>query len=597
MTRFYDDQVLREIESRIGILDVVGETVHLTRKGNRYWGICPFHEEKTGSFCVTPEKNMFYCFGCHAGGDLFTFVMKRDNLDFKEAVSLLATRSGVEIKPLSPESRYQKDKQKQVIEVNQIASKYFMQALTSPHGEKALDYLLKRGITIETIRNFQIGYAPPAWNSLEEFLLSKACPQQAVKFSGLIKRSEQYDRYYDLFRDRIIFPIHNVQGDIVGFGGRVLDNSLPKYLNTPETEIFSKRKNLFGLYQAKDFIRQQNQLLLVEGYMDCIKLYQAGIHNSVASLGTALTVEQARLMKRYTEEVILLFDGDEAGQREALRAIQIMCAEGLKVWVVSLPGGKDPDEYLDLYGKEEFLRYIQNSKSDHIEFKINRYIDMEKELNLETSSRIIQAIKADIVQLPGEIEKDHYTRLLARRLNVGEYIIRQELKKERNTYKEGINKHKSEIIRDNIGYGNYSLEEKILVSMLKNQENFEQIRKNIGLEFFQNQDFKELINNYAGYLDAGEGGEQALNRMVQTRETGQTLTRVLFLLDDEDAVLNSIEIQNFIRRVEMKRAEHRYNKVMEQLDWLGEQGDFYSLLKFILDIETCLNHTRKGVIQ
>ncbi len=597
MNRFYDDQVLREIESRIGILDVVGETVHLTRKGNRYWGICPFHEEKTGSFCVTPEKNMFYCFGCHAGGDLFTFVMRRDNLDFKEAVALLATRSGVEIKPLSPESRRQKDKLKQVTEVNQTASQYFMQALNSPDGEKALNYLLKRGIAVETIQHFHIGYALPAWNSLEEFLLRKACPQQAVKFSGLIKRSEQHERYYDLFRDRVIFPIHNVQGDIVGFGGRVLDNSLPKYLNTPETELFSKRKNLFGLYQAKDSIRQQNQLLLVEGYMDCIKLYQAGIHNSVASLGTALTVEQARLMKRYTEEVILLFDGDEAGQREALRAIQIIRAEGLKVWVVSLPGGKDPDEYLDLYGKEEFLRYIQNSKSDHIEFKINRYIDTEKELNLETRSRIIQAVKADIVELPGEIEKDYYTRLLAQKLNVGEYIIRQELKNERNSYKEGINKHKSEIIRDNIGYGNYSLEEKILVSMLKEPENFEQIRKTIGLEFFQNQDYKELIKSYAGYLDAGEGGEQALNRMVRSQDTGQILTRVLFLLDDEDALLNSIEIRNFIRRVQMKRAEQRYNKVMERLNWLHEHGDFNSLLTFILDLETYINRTRKGVIQ
>ncbi|MGI5879494.1 MAG: DNA primase [Syntrophomonadaceae bacterium] len=597
MTRLYDDQVLREIESRIGILDVVGETVQLTRKGNRYWGVCPFHEEKTGSFCVTPEKNMFYCFGCHAGGDLFTFVMRRDNLDFKEAVALLATRSGVEIKPLSPESRRQKDKLRQVIEVNQIVSQYFMQSLTSPQGEKALDYLLKRGITTETIQHFQIGYALPAWNDLEEFLLRKAYSQEAVKYSGLIKRSEQHDRFYDLFRERIIFPIHNVQGDIVGFGGRVLDNSMPKYLNTPETEIFSKRKNLFGLFQAKDNIRRQNQLLLVEGYMDCIKLYQAGIQNSVASLGTALTVEQARLMKRYTEEVILLFDGDEAGQREALRAIQIMCAEGLKVWVVSLPGGKDPDEYLDLYGKEEFLRYIQNSKSDHIEFKINRYIDMEKELNLETSSRIIQAIKADIIQLPGEIEKDHYTRLLARKLNVGEYIIRQELKKERNSYKEGINKHKSEIIRDNIGYGNYNLEEKILVSMLKEQENFEQIRTTIGLEFFQNQDYKALIKSYAGCLDAGEGGEQALNRMLHTRESEPTLTRVLFLLDDEAALLNSIEIQSFIRRVQIKRAEHRYKKVMEQINWLDENGDFYSLLKFILDIETYLNRTRKGVIK
>ncbi|MFY9322671.1 MAG: DNA primase, partial [Syntrophomonadaceae bacterium] len=429
MSRIYED-VIKEINSRLELVDIVSETVQLTRKGNRYWGLCPFHQEKTASFSVTPERNMFYCFGCHAGGDMISYIMKRENMEFREAVEYLANRAGVTVQQETPAVRRKRDRAMGVLAANKAAAQFYNQLLLSAKGKKALKYLQERHLSPAIVEKFSLGYAPDSWNTIEDYLFKKAFSQEQVKSTGLIKRSDhQQNRYYDLFRDRIIFPIHDQRGEVVGFGGRVLDGSLPKYLNTPETELFSKRKNLYGLYQARQAMRNLNQALVVEGYMDCLKLHQAGIENTVATLGTALTQDQARLLRRFVEEVVLLFDGDDAGQREALRAIEVLHAEGLKIWVVSLPGGKDPDEYLDLYGKEEFLQYIQNSKVDYIEFKLNRYINSEVELNLEKRIRIISAGQKDIASLESELAKDYYTRMLSRRLQIEENLVRRELNK------------------------------------------------------------------------------------------------------------------------------------------------------------------------
>lgn len=593
MARYYDD-AMREIESRLNLLDIVSETVQLTRKGNRYWGLCPFHSEKTASFSVNPDRNMFYCFGCHAGGDLFGFIMKRDGLEFREAVEVLAQRAGVTIQKETPQSRRKQDKLQNVLSVNRAAAEYYNQVLASPRGKRGLDYLQSRSLSGETISKFALGYAPDAWNTLQDHLLKKAFNEEQLKLSGLIKRSEQQARYYDLFRDRVIFPIHDGRGEIVGFGGRVLDSSLPKYLNTPETDIFSKRKNLYGLYQARSEMRRVNQALVVEGYMDCLKLHQYGIENAVASLGTALTQDQARLLRRFVEEVILLFDGDDAGQREALRVLQILRAEGLKVWVVSLPGGKDPDEYLDLYGKEEFLQYIQNSKVDHIEFKLNRYINSEPELHLEAQVRVIKALQNDIAMLDSELEKDYYTRLISSRLRVEEILVRRELDKSRNSGQiSGLNK--SGIFRDNSKYGKSSLEEKILAAMLKDNQVFQQVQGSVGLNIFQNKEYRKLALAYAEIPPDDENYLETLGHIAREGEFTSAYARVMFLLE-EDEVLKPVEISGIIRRIQMRRKEHRWQKLQERLAEMSDDADFDQLLRFILDLDIFINSTRKGVI-
>ena len=591
MSRF-NEEVIREINSRLELADIVAETVQLTRKGNRYWGLCPFHQEKTSSFSVTPDRNMFYCFGCHAGGDMITYIMKRDNMDFREAVEYLANRAGVTVQKESPAARRKQERARGVVAANLAAAQLYREILLSAKGKKGLEYLQERRLSPEIVEKFGLGFAPDNWNTIEDYLFKKAFSQEQVKSTGLIKRSDQQNRYYDLFRNRVIFPIHDQRGEVIGFGGRVLDGSLPKYLNTPETELFSKRKNLYGLYQARQAMRNLNQALVVEGYMDCLKMHQAGIENTVATLGTAMTQEQARLLRRFVEEVVVLFDGDDAGQREALRAVEVLRAEGLKVWVVSLPGGKDPDDYLDLYGKEEFLQYIQNSKVDHIEFKLNRYIETETELNLDTRIRIIKAVQKDIASLESELEKDYYVRLLSRRLQVQENLIRRELNKGSSGRSSELNK--SGILRDNTRYGKSSLEERLLVSMLKNTVIFEQVQETVGLNIFRNTQYRQMIHSYADLMPINDHSWDDLGNIARLEGFASAYARVSFLMEEEPG-LKPVEVQGIIRRIQMRRRELRWQKIQERLNQISEDADFDQLLRFILDLDTFINPTHKGV--
>jgi DNA primase len=591
MSRIYED-VIKEINSRLELVDIVSETVQLTRKGNRYWGLCPFHQEKTASFSVTPERNMFYCFGCHAGGDMISYIMKRENMEFREAVEYLANRAGVTVQQETPAVRRKRDRAMGVLAANKAAAQFYNQLLLSAKGKKALKYLQERHLSPAIVEKFSLGYAPDSWNTIEDYLFKKAFSQEQVKSTGLIKRSDhQQNRYYDLFRDRIIFPIHDQRGEVVGFGGRVLDGSLPKYLNTPETELFSKRKNLYGLYQARQAMRNLNQALVVEGYMDCLKLHQAGIENTVATLGTALTQDQARLLRRFVEEVVLLFDGDDAGQREALRAIEVLHAEGLKIWVVSLPGGKDPDEYLDLYGKEEFLQYIQNSKVDYIEFKLNRYINSEVELNLEKRIRIISAVQKDIASLESELAKDYYTRMLSRRLQIEENLVRRELNKNGTG---SLRLNKSGIFRDNTRYGKSSLEERLLVSMLKNPLIFEEIQRTVGLNIFRSIEYRQLLQSYAHLASQKNHSWEDLGSIARQKGFESAYARIMFLMEEEEE-LKLIEVQGIIRRIQMRRKQLRWHKLQERLHQMSEDADFDQLLRFILDVDSFINSTHKGV--
>ena len=588
----YDNRVSREITERLDIVDIVGETVKLSRKGNRYWGLCPFHAEKTPSFSVTPERNMFYCFGCHAGGDIFSFVMKRDGVDFKEALEILAARAGIQL--VSASSSRDQEHRKKAIEVNQAAAEFYHQILLSQQGSGAMNYLEKRGIKPETVSTYKLGYAPEQWNTLEEYLLKKGFSQEYVKLSGLIKRNENRNSYYDLFRKRLMFPIFQYNGDILGFGGRILDDTLPKYINTPETELYSKRQVLYGLYQARQAIRSTNQAVLLEGYMDCIKLQQAGINNCVASLGTALTKEQANLLSRYTENVLILYDGDEAGQRETMRAIDILIEEALNVQVVTLPAGKDPDEFLEINGKEEFLQYIQNNKFSYIEFKINRYLKDEKTLNLDTKLKIVNAIKYDLNNLKSPIEKDYYIKILAQKLLMEPNLIYQELKAA-NKRQNPMYRNKTQLSRDNIQYGNYSKDEKILAAMLKDEKAFAVIKDSLGLNFLARPEYKKLLSIYDEQKGSQEERLAKLGIIMQQEDMAATYARIVFLI--EEISVNEVKITEFIRQVQALKAETRWQKIYQQINFLKVEGDFEHLLKFILNLDSFLNKTQEGGIK
>ena len=359
---------LDELAARNPIEDVVGQYVSLKRSGANMFGLCPFHGEKTASFSVAPDKGIYYCFGCHKGGNAVNFMMEIEGLSYPDAVRALAKRAGMEV-PDDEQYQSKYRQQERLWALHKEAARFFHSRLLAPEGAAALKYALDRGMPKSTIINFGIGYAPDSWSSLVDTLRRKGYTDQELRDSGLVTVSRKNGNLFDRFRDRLMFPIIDVRGNVIGFGGRIMKNdpNAAKYLNSPETLIFNKRKNLFGLNMAKK--TKLPYMILVEGYMDAIALHQYGFDCAVASLGTSLTEEHAVLLSRYTENVVLIYDGDEAGQRAAQRAIPMLEKAGLTIKVLQLKDAKDPDEYLKKFGADKF-RNLLNESSNRVEYQL-----------------------------------------------------------------------------------------------------------------------------------------------------------------------------------------------------------------------------------
>ncbi|MEG0701966.1 MAG: DNA primase [Christensenella sp.] len=357
---FFSEEWISDLLAKVNLVDLISEYVTIQNKSGRWWACCPFHNEKTPSFTVNPEKGFYHCFGCGKGGNAIQFVMEQEKMTFPEACRYLAEKVKLPIPEMTDDTGYEKRKQQRakILEMNKIAAQYFYGNLYAEEGKKALSYLHIRGMDDKVIKTFGMGYAKDGWDYLLKLLAEKGYTKQDMQAAGLIKMSE--GKSYDMFRNRVMIPIINAFSDIIGFGGRVMDDGMPKYLNSPETAAFSKSKNLYNL----NLIRKQKNLphlILVEGYMDVIALFSHGIPECVATLGTALTQNQARLVKRYTNHVYISYDGDEAGKKATLRAIDILEQEGIETRVISIPGGEDPDEYLKKHGKDGYVQLMKIS--------------------------------------------------------------------------------------------------------------------------------------------------------------------------------------------------------------------------------------------
>ena len=350
---------LDELAARNPIEDVVGQYVALTRRGSNLFGLCPFHSEKTASFSVAPDKGIYYCFGCHKGGGPVNFIMEIESLDYPDAVRFLAKRAGLEV-PEDNEYRSNYKKQERLRALCKDTARYFHEQLNGPAGQPGREYLVKRGLSRATVTRFGLGFAPEGWSNLLDTMLKKGYTKEELLDAGLVLKSQK-GSLYDRFRNRLMFPIIDVRGNVIGFGGRVMDDSKPKYLNSPETIIFNKRKNLFALNVAKK--STQGRIILTEGYMDAIALHQYGFDCAVASLGTALTEEHAQLLAKYTNQVVLTYDGDEAGQNATRRAIPMLEKAGLQVKILRMQGAKDPDEYLKKFGTDKFKVLLEKSEN------------------------------------------------------------------------------------------------------------------------------------------------------------------------------------------------------------------------------------------
>lgn len=425
---------IEDLKSQINIVDVIGRVVPLKRAGANYKGVCPFHNEKTPSFVVSEQKQIFTCFGCGATGDVIEFTKRYYNLDFGEAVEKLAKEHGIELKISGSTGNQEREK---YYEINKEAARFFYRAFTEEKNP-GYTYMKKRGIDDAILKKFGIGYADENWDSLYRHFKEKGTDEKILLELGLI--SEKNGKYYDKFRNRVIFPIINTSGKVIGFGGRAIGDAMPKYLNSPENKVFQKKNNIYALNTTKQDVGKEGYAILVEGYMDVISLYQGGVRNVGASLGTALTENQAKLLKRYTRNVVLSYDADAAGQAAAVRGLEVLSKEDIKVKVLHVTDGKDPDEYIKKNGKEAFLRLVEGALP-MIDYKLNA---AKRELNLSTEDGKIDYIKkaSEILRSLSPATADIYIKKLSNDLKIAEGAIRMEILGNNNNMTERMHVRK-----------------------------------------------------------------------------------------------------------------------------------------------------------
>lgn len=516
---YYPDEIVEEVRMKNDIVDVVSGYVKIQKKGSSYFGLCPFHNEKSPSFSVSPSRQMYYCFGCGAGGNVFTFVMEYENYSFPEAIKYLAEKAGVSL----PEAEYSEEMKKRegkrgrLLEINKEAAKYFFYQLRSDKGEGGYSYLRKRQLSDETIKKFGLGFANITSNDLVKYLKSKGFEDKLIQEAGLASFDEKYGMH-DKFWNRVMFPIQDINHRVIGFGGRVMGDAKPKYLNSPETMIFDKSRNLYGLNYART--SRKNNIILCEGYMDVIAMHQAGFTQAVASLGTAFTEGQASLLKRYTEEVILAYDSDGAGTTAALRAIGILKEAGLTGKVLNLEPYKDPDEFIKNMGTEAFEERIKAAENSFF-FEI-RMLQREYDLHdPESKTKFYREIAKKLCSFSEEVERDNYIQAVADKYSIGtqnlkklvlSYATQTGLAKPAQRPKSGIQKKNTP---DEMRKKSQRL---LLTWLVEEPALYAKITKYISTEDFTEDLYKKVAERLFADLEQGQMNPAAIISLFSDEE-------------------------------------------------------------------------------
>ena len=524
---YFSDDIIEEVRSRNDIVDVIGQYVHLTKKGSTYFGLCPFHNEKTGSFSVSPNKQMYYCFGCGAGGNVFTFMMQYENFTFGEAMEALADRAGV-VLPKQEYSAAQKreaDKKQRLLEINKEAARYFYTLLRNDRGKHALAYFQKRELSEETMKKFGLGYSDQYSDDLYRYLRSKGYEDEILKESGLVTIDERRGGY-DKFWNRAMFPIMDVHNKVIGFGGRVMGDGEPKYLNSPETPIFDKSRNLYGLNFART--TKKPQFLLCEGYMDVIALHQAGFDNAVASLGTALTAGHANLLKRYTKEVYLTYDSDGAGVKAALRAIPILKEVGITTKVINMRPHKDPDEFIKALGAEAYQDRIDHAENSFM-FEI-RILEQQYDMkDPESKSAFYHEVAKKLCSFTEKIERDIYVQAVAEKYMlptqdlqrlVGKYGMQMEgIRKQPTQLKTGINEKNASARGIKKEDGMKQSQKLLLTWLIENTGLYHKIKKYIAPQDFTEEIYHKVAELlFRQFEESGEANPAKIVSMFPDEE-------------------------------------------------------------------------------
>ena len=576
------EEILEKIKSQNDIVDVISERVRLRKAGRNFTGLCPFHNEKTPSFSVSQEKQIYKCFGCGEAGNVISFVMKDKNLPFVEAVKYLANRANIPLEMHNGEKSKSAKKKDLLYRVNVEAAKFFFSNLMN--NQNAKEYFLNRGIKEETIKKFGLGFANDSWNSLMFYLRKKGINDVLLEEAGLISVNKEKGRKYDRFRNRVMFPVFDYQGKVIGFGGRVLDDSKPKYLNSPETLVFQKGTNLYGLNFALKHNMSERYFVIVEGYMDLISLHQYGITNVVASLGTALTINQARLLKRYADKVIISYDADMAGQMATLRGLEILRTAGFDVRVLNIPQGKDPDEYVRSNGKEAFLKLI-NSAEPLIDYRMRKAeegIDFKNSQSLILYAKRIMEVISDL----DPMEKDVYIKKASENTGIKEQTLYDILKSKMKDNRENDFRNNKEEDRSKLYVepGFLKAERTLLKMMLENEEYLQYIEERISENDFILLEHKEIftviilgkgenINNIESFIESRLSNAKSIGELVKIKEEN------IFFADNI-----KVQIDDLINEIHSYKLKQRIDQLRKEQKELENQGKIEESIKLAIEL-------------
>lgn len=572
---FYNDNIIEEIKLKSDIVTVIGEFLPLKKRGRNFITNCPFHNEKTPSFTVSPDKQIYHCFGCNASGNVFTFLIEHENMSFGEALKYLGDKAGISVpennyndhgRQKNPEEDIRKERQ---YTIHQFVARYFYKKMHDEYGKEAYAYAKNRGLSKETLEKFKIGYAPFKSEELIEQLSKLGYSQEELLDSGIFSKSME-GKIYSKFFNRLIFPIENIQSKIIGFGGRVIGNSEPKYLNSPETTIFKKKYNLYGLNNSKDEIKKKNQVLVMEGYMDVVSVWQKGVFNAVASLGTSFTEEQGRLLTRYTNEIIMVYDNDSAGKNAAIRAVNILRPLNVSVKIADLQGAKDPDEFINRFGLNSFLERIRKAKSSF------RYLlDLSKELynyrEPEDKVKCARNVLPEIMAQQDPLLRNEYIRILSDELDISredlESIIFKGNDKLKNDEVKIVSSNEKEI-NINDPYDKSQLN--VLKIVINQLEYSEELLKYNYEEFFGNnlirKALKEILLIPAEY--------RTIKYMIDKLEDNKAKNLIVYLaMKDEIPKVDYPDFVSYLNNVKRIYYKNELDRVINSIKVAEKEGN------------------------
>lgn len=572
MSRYFSEELVEQIKQANDIVSVISEYVPLKKSGQNYWGCCPFHNEKTPSFSVTPEKGFFYCFGCKKAGNVVNFLMEYDHITYPESLERLANRAHIALpeEDMSPSERRRIAAKEALYEVNAMAATFFHNCLMKTNmGKVGLDYLLGRGLSMETITTFKLGFAPNSWDKLYEAFTDRGINENTLIKLGLCRRNES-GRVYDYFRNRVMFPIYDANDRVLGFGGRVLDDGTPKYLNSPENEIFDKGRILFAFDQAHRSIRRERQAILMEGYMDVISAHNQGITNAVATLGTAYTKRHGQALMNQADEIVLSYDMDGAGRMAATRAIGLLQNTGFRVKVLSMPDGKDPDDYVRTHGAEAFLKLVEGAQDD-FNFLANKALVEHPISTPEGQEAVLQELLPFILNESNPIRRESYEKWLQSHIGLKEEHLRQYINQFRKRGKIDVPSEGPRHMPKRLTH-----EEELLYVALSDQAIYERVMEYVDPEDYNNPLCRRLLEEAKPYV-----GESLSALMEVLDEENRAEERALLGRIMNTGVLvapDARRVDGLIQSVTLQGLNKEYEAIKQQIRAAQTSGDQQRIL-------------------